>query len=102
MSESNRRIFVFEVAGLSQNERTTLSQTPIRTSGNQFFQVPYSRMNQEMQRILALGGQIVSVQPLSTANATAAASKAASRKKVSEKKVVKKKASEEATSEKES
>ncbi len=63
VSDASSRIFVYEVAGLSQNDRTTLSQTPIRASGNQFFQVPYSRMNQEMQRISALGGKIVDIKP---------------------------------------
>ncbi|MEL6940364.1 MAG: phycobilisome linker polypeptide [Cyanobacteria bacterium J06598_1] len=74
VSELNNRIFVYEVTGLSQNEITTLSQAPIRTSHRQFFQVPFSRMSQEMQRILRLGGEIVNIQPLSAQNATAVAS----------------------------
>lgn len=76
VSGSNSRIFVYEVAGLSQNEMTTLSQVPIRTSHNQFIQVPFSRMNHETQRILALGGKIVTVQPLNSERAAATASKA--------------------------
>ncbi|KPQ35436.1 MAG: phycocyanin-associated rod-terminating linker protein CpcD [Phormidesmis priestleyi Ana] len=70
-SELNSRIFVYEVAGLSQNEVTTLSQAPIRASHNQFFQVPFARMNQEMQRILLMGGKIVNIQPLSVQNQNA-------------------------------
>ncbi|MGD1865198.1 MAG: phycobilisome linker polypeptide [Phormidesmis sp.] len=69
VSELNNRIFVYEVTGLSQNEMTIRSQSPIRTSHSQFFQVPFSRMSQEMQRILRLGGEIVNIQPLSIQNA---------------------------------
>lgn len=84
VSDSNRRIFVYEVAGLSQNDMTALSQAPIRTSDNQFFQVPFSRMNQEMQRILSIGGTIVNIQPLNARNAAAAADKAPVAEKASE------------------
>ena len=69
VSELNNRIFVYEVTGLSQNEMTIRPQSPIRTSHSQFFQVPFSRMSQEMQRILRLGGEIVNIQPLSIQNA---------------------------------
>ena len=69
VSELNNRIFVYEVTGLSQNEMTIRSQSPIRTSHSQFFQVPFSRMSQEMQRILRLRGEIVNIQPLSIQNA---------------------------------
>ena len=69
VSELNNRIFVYEVTGLSQNEMTIRSQSPIRTSHSQFFQVPFSRMSQEMQRILRLGGELVNIQPLSIQNA---------------------------------
>lgn len=56
-SEFNSRLFVYEVVGLDQDDLT-------RRSGSQFFTVPYARMNQEMQRILRLGGKIVSIKPL--------------------------------------
>ncbi|MEM6868048.1 MAG: phycobilisome linker polypeptide [Cyanobacteria bacterium P01_C01_bin.121] len=72
VSESSRRIFVYEVAGLSENDMTALSQAPIRTSQNQFFQVPFSRMSREMQRILSLGGKIVNIQPLDAMNSPTA------------------------------
>ncbi|NJM99550.1 MAG: phycobilisome linker polypeptide [Phormidesmis sp. RL_2_1] len=64
LSGKDSRIFVYEVAGLSQNEATSRSQPPIRSSRNQFFQVPFHRMSEEMQRILALGGKIVNILPL--------------------------------------
>lgn len=83
ISDLNSRIFVYEVAGLSQNDVTTLSQVPIRNSHNQFFQVPLSRMNHEMQRILSLGGKIVNVRPLNSQQA-AIASEASSPAKASE------------------
>ncbi len=84
-SDLNSRIFVYEVAGLSQSEATTLSEAPIRASHNQIFQVPFSRMNQEMQRILALGGKIVNVQPLNAEQAVAKATpEAALKEEISE------------------
>ena len=61
-SEFNNRIFVYEVVGLDQNDLT-------RCSGSQFFTVPYSRMNQEMQRITRLGGKIVTIKPLNAQTA---------------------------------
>ena len=63
-SSTDNRIFVYEVAGLSQNERTDLQASPIRSSQNQFFQVPFNRMNEEMRRITQLGGEIVNISAL--------------------------------------
>ncbi len=60
----NNRVFVFEVVGLSQNTNSNLNYA-IRNSGSKFITVPYNRMNQEMRRISLLGGQIVSIKPLS-------------------------------------
>jgi len=37
---------------------------PIRRSGTVFITVPYTRMNQEMQRIARMGGKIVSIRPV--------------------------------------
>lgn len=56
------RLFIYEVIGLRQAEGEP-SDSSIRRSGSTFFKVPYSRMNQEMQRILRLGGKIVSIRP---------------------------------------
>ena len=61
---SDNRIFVYEVAGLHQNNITVRSDCQIRTSASTFMQVPYNRMNEKMQQILRMGGTIVSIQPL--------------------------------------
>jgi len=58
------RTFVYEVVGLNQNKETDKLDYPIRNSASVFITVPYSRMNQEMQRITRLGGQIISIKPL--------------------------------------
>lgn len=57
------RVFVYEVQGLRQNEETENQAYAVRRSGSVFIKVPYSRMNQEMQRIARLGGTIVNIQP---------------------------------------
>jgi len=61
---AKNRLFLYEVTGLSQNTETDKMDYPIRSSGNTYVTVPYSRMNQEMQRITRMGGKIVSIQPL--------------------------------------
>ncbi|MCS7029975.1 MAG: hypothetical protein NZL92_00380 [Gloeomargarita sp. SKYG116] len=60
----NNRVFALEVVGLRQNQSTTNLNYPIRRSGSIYLQVPYNRLNQEMQRIQRLGGRIVSVRPV--------------------------------------
>lgn len=65
-SPSSNRIFLYEVEGLRQNDATDQNSYPIRQSSNTFIKVPYSRMNEEMQRITRMGGTIVRIQPLST------------------------------------
>jgi ferredoxin--NADP+ reductase len=67
-SVAGSRVFVYEVVGLRQNEATDKTNSPIRRSGSVFITVPYSRMNQEMQRIARMGGKIVSIQPLTSEN----------------------------------
>ncbi|CBN56116.1 MULTISPECIES: phycobilisome linker polypeptide [Kamptonema] len=62
-SSSSTRCFRYEVTGLRQNENTAHNDYQIR-SGSTLIVVPYSRMNQEMERIARLGGTIVSIQPL--------------------------------------
>lgn len=69
-TESSNRIFVYEVEGLRQSQATDKTSYPLRSSGNLFVKVPYSRMNQEMQRITRMGGKIVSIKPLEAAAAT--------------------------------
>lgn len=61
---SGGRLFVYEVAGLKQNEETDKTNYAIRQGGNVFITVSYNRMNDEMQRITRLGGKIVSIKPL--------------------------------------
>ncbi|MGK7949099.1 MAG: ferredoxin--NADP reductase [Xenococcaceae cyanobacterium] len=68
-TEYKNRLFVYEVVGLSQNGKTSNLSYPIRRSGSIYLTVPYSRMNQEMQRISRLGGQIVNITPVSNGNA---------------------------------
>ncbi|MGB3300155.1 MAG: phycobilisome linker polypeptide [Phormidesmis sp.] len=74
-SSVDSRMFVYEVAGLSQDEAIARQRPPIRSSQNQTFQVPFHRMNEEMRRITLLGGEIVKISPL---NANPATSQAAS------------------------
>ncbi len=61
---AGKRLYVYEVAGLSQNGNTDGLDYSIRKSGSVFFTVPYERMNQEMRRITRLGGKILSIKPL--------------------------------------
>ncbi|HAG81263.1 MAG TPA: photosystem I reaction center subunit XII [Cyanobacteria bacterium UBA11162] len=65
---SGSRYFVYEVTGLRQTEETDKNGYPVRSSGSVFIKVPYSRMNQEMQRITRMGGKIVSIQPVNPAS----------------------------------
>lgn len=61
-SSASNRIFVYEVEGLQQNEQTDNNRYPVRNSSTILVQVPYSRMNSEMQRISRLGGKIVNIR----------------------------------------
>lgn len=61
------RVFLYEVSGWRQNGETDKLNPLIRRSGSVLIRVPYTRMNQEMQRINRLGGKIVSIRPLSAA-----------------------------------
>jgi phycocyanin-associated rod protein len=63
-SPSKGRMFLYEVTGMRQNQETDKNGYPIRQGGSTFIKVPYSRMNQEMQRITRMGGEIVSIKPL--------------------------------------
>ena len=68
-SAKENRLFVYEVVGLSQNDKTDNLDYSIRKSGSVFLTVPYNRMNQEMRRITRLGARIVSIKPLNAAAA---------------------------------
>ncbi|MBD2666825.1 phycobilisome 8.9 kDa linker polypeptide, phycocyanin-associated, rod [Richelia sinica FACHB-800] len=67
VSSSASRVFRYEVVGLRQNSESDKNKFSIRNSGSIFITVPYSRMNEEMQRISRLGGKIVKIEPLSAA-----------------------------------
>jgi len=72
LSNAENRMFRYEVRGLRQTYQSDKLSYPIRRSGSFFITVPYNRMNEEMQRINRMGGEIVSIQPLSLeANGTA-------------------------------
>jgi hypothetical protein len=66
-SPSATRYFRYEVVGLRQNGETDKNDHEIRSSGSTFVTVSYNRMNEEMQRILRLGGKIVSITPFGEA-----------------------------------
>jgi ferredoxin--NADP+ reductase len=63
-TEAGSRLFLYEVQGLRQSAETDQMANPIRKSGSVFITVPYTRMNQEMQRISRMGGKIVSIRPI--------------------------------------
>ena len=63
-TSAGARVFRYEVTGLAQNDQTDRQDFSVRNSGSVFINVPYNRMNQEMQRILRLGGKIVNITPV--------------------------------------
>jgi phycocyanin-associated, rod len=63
-SPSKSRVFVYEVTGLKQSETNDSNNYQFRSSGSVFVRVPYSRMNEEMQKINRMGGTIVNIQSL--------------------------------------
>jgi hypothetical protein len=60
--DTSSLIFVYEVSGLKQNDQSDKNTYPVRLSGSVFIKVPYSRMNEEMQRITRQGGTILSIK----------------------------------------
>lgn len=68
------RLFVYEVEGLRQNDETDKMGYSIRKSGSVFVTVPYSRMNQEMQRLTRMGAKIVSIRPYNGASSNGTSS----------------------------
>jgi sulfite reductase alpha subunit-like flavoprotein len=63
-SPSGSRVFRYEIAGLRQSTDTDSMEYPIRSSANTFMMVPYERMNEVMQRVTAMGGKIVKIEPV--------------------------------------
>lgn len=67
-SSLSNRTFVYEVTGLRQNNQNDSNDYPFRSSSSVFIQVPYSRMNEEMQRITRMGGKIVNIRSLDSSD----------------------------------
>ncbi|MEB3292742.1 MAG: phycobilisome linker polypeptide [Synechococcales bacterium] len=63
---ADNRMFIYEVAGLRQNDQTDQNTCAIRSSSTERIQVPFSRMNEVMQRISRLGGTIVAIHSAAT------------------------------------
>jgi phycocyanin-associated, rod len=61
-SDAGSRYFRYEVAGLRQNAETDGTGYDLRSSANVVMTVPFNRMNEEMQRIMRMGGVIVGIQ----------------------------------------
>ncbi len=55
------RMFVYEVAGLRQNDQTDNANAAIRSSHNMLAPVPFNRMSEFMRRINRQGGKIVAI-----------------------------------------
>lgn len=66
---SGSRMFRYEVVGLRQSVENDKNNYPIRNSGSVYITVPYNRMNEEMQRILRMGGKIVKIESLAGSDA---------------------------------
>lgn len=64
LENSSSRIYRMEISGLRQSAATRGQQHSIRRSGTVVLTVPYSRMNDEFQRITRLGGKIVKIEPV--------------------------------------
>lgn len=60
-STTDNRMFVYEIKGLHQNDRTSQAASPIRSSDAVFMSVPFDRMSSFMQRMNRLGGTIVAI-----------------------------------------
>jgi hypothetical protein len=63
-SFGDSRVFVYEVAGLRQTDRTEQDKHAIRKSSTVMMPVAFNRMGEFMQQMNRLGGQIVSIHPL--------------------------------------
>jgi phycocyanin-associated, rod len=64
---TDSRVFVYEVTGLRQSDRTVNNSHEIRHSDTMFVQVPFSRMNEFMQQVDRSGARIVNIQAGSSA-----------------------------------
>ncbi|HAA33231.1 MAG TPA: phycobilisome linker polypeptide [Cyanobacteria bacterium UBA8553] len=69
INSAGSRVFRYEVVGLRQNDENDKNSYDIRRSGSVYVTVPYSRMNEEMQRITRMGGRIVNIEQLTAESA---------------------------------
>lgn len=69
LNSAGSRVFRYEVVGLRQSDENDKNNYDIRRSGSVYVTVPYSRMNEEMQRISRMGGRIVNIEPLTAESA---------------------------------
>ena len=69
INSAGSRVFRYEVVGLRQNAENDRNNYDIRRSGSVYVTVPYSRMNEEMQRITRMGGRIVNIEQLTAESA---------------------------------
>lgn len=69
LNSAGSRVFRYEVVGLRQSDENDKNNYDIRRSGSVYVTVPYSRMNEEMQRITRMGGKIVNIEPLTAESA---------------------------------
>ena len=60
----DNRVFLFEVSGMAQSDQTRDQAYSIRESGTCVYQVPFSNMNNMMQRFNRLGCKIVSIKSM--------------------------------------
>ncbi|NJN23171.1 MAG: phycobilisome linker polypeptide [Acaryochloridaceae cyanobacterium RL_2_7] len=68
-STYSNRMYVFEVSGSVETSRMGNYGYSVRNSATSFYQVPFSQMNQTLRKINQLGGQVLSIQPLTSFNA---------------------------------
>jgi phycocyanin-associated, rod len=69
LNSAASRTFRYEVVGMKQSIENDKNKYDIRDSSSVFITVPYSRMNDEMRRILRQGGKIVNITPLTAESA---------------------------------
>ena len=61
-NSADSRVFVYEVAGLRQNDSTENNNHDIRHSSTVLMPVPFNRMGDFMQRMNRVGGKIVGIR----------------------------------------
>ena len=67
-NDKSNRVFLYEVVINPKMGKFTGINGLFQRRGKLYIKVPYERMNQEMQRISRLGGKIVNIFPLNSAN----------------------------------